>query len=154
MTAVGAWVLTMVCGSVLCAVVRSMGPKSGLLSMICSIFLGFLVISPLKEVDFRVFMPDFREYSQAAELAAQAGVQEAETTILDIINQHYATYILDEAAGLGLQVTAQVEVDAETRLPTSATVTGSASPYQRQLLQERISQALGIEKEEFHWRSP
>ncbi len=154
MEAVGRWVLSLVCGSVLCATVRSMGPKSNLFSVICSVFLGFLVISPLKEVDFRVFLPDIREYSQAAETAAMIGVNQAEAAILDIINRQCATYILDEAAELGLEVEAQLEVDAETLLPVSATVTGSATQAQRQALQEQITQNLGIEKEECHWRNP
>lgn len=155
MSAIGRYVLTLVCASLICAIVLTLGAPSGagyrLRKMICGIFLAFIAISPLKEVDFRDFSQEFREYSQEAESASSLGQNQAEAAILDIIKSRCGSYILDKAAELGISLRVEVEVDPKTFLPTAAAMEGEFTPYQKQVLSGDIARELGIEKEAQSW---
>lgn len=151
MRAIGSYVLTLVCGAVICSVLLSMEGCTGLRKLVCGLFMVFLLIAPLKEIDFGDLEQDFREYSDHAREAAACGVSQAEGMILDIIKQECESYILDKAAELQCSAQAQVEVDPESRLPVAVGMSGDVTPYQKQVLSDYISRELGIGKEAQHW---
>lgn len=155
MSAIGRYVMTLVCGALICGVILSIGTPSGagyrLRKMICGLFLAFLAIAPLKEIEFRDFTREFGEYSQEAEAAAAIGQSQAEAAILDIIKSRCESYILDKAADLNVTIHVRVEVDEASQLPAAAELEGDVTPYEKQVLSDYITQELGIEKEAQNW---
>lgn len=88
------------------------------------------------------------------EASQAAGQAEAETKrqMTAIISEEAATYILDKADALGLQLEVQVELDGNL-LPWGVSLQGAASPYARSRLSSQIETELGIPKERQVWSS-
>lgn len=151
MSAAARYLLTLVCGAMVCALTESIagnGPGSGVRKLICGLFMAFLVISPLKTLDLPDL--DLQSYSRDAEAAAEAGQEQAEQARLDIISGSAEAYIWNKAAGMGLDLEISVELDGDG-IPCAVTLAGSVTPYEKASLSDMIAGDLGIGKEAQTW---
>lgn len=154
MEAIASYVLKLSCGAVICALILSItgtnGPGGRLRVLLCGLFLAFLAISPLRELDldFRYTDPGI---SAQAEQIAQAGTAQAKEAMTEIIKDQCGAYILNKAAELDLSVTVELELDPDTGAPVWAVLTGSAAPYEKEVLSDYITQTLGIERSGIQW---
>lgn len=155
MDAIASYVMTLVCGAVICSIILSIGGTQGaggsVRRMVCGLFMAFLAISPLRDLDLGELPETLDAFSAEAEIAAQDGVAIAEESVLSVIKSQTEAYILDKAGELGLEVEVSVLVEEGTRLPVKVIITGSAAPYQKQVLNDCIRENLGIEGSAVQW---
>ena len=145
MDAIRRYVITLTAAAMLCALVKAItaGRKGQekILSLVCGIFLLATALGPLGLLR----LPDLSD--PTAQVQAETKRQMAA-----IISEEAASYILDKADALGLQLEVQVELDAEL-LPCGVRLQGAASPYARSQLSGQIETELGIPKERQVWSS-
>ena len=152
MDAIRRYVITLTAAAMLCALVKAItaGRKGQekILSLVCGIFLLATALGPLGLLR----LPDLSD--PTAQVQAEAGrmASQAEDETKAIISEEAASYILDKADALGLQLEVQVELDAEL-LPCGVRLQGAASPYARSQLSGQIETELGIPKERQVWSS-
>lgn len=155
MEAITSYILSLSCGAILCSIILSISGTDGaggsLRRMICGLFMAFLAISPLKDVNLEKFYQEMESYSDEADAAAQWGIAQAEGATAAIIKDQCEAYILDKAGELGMEVEVYVSLDAQSRLPVAVSLTCSATPYQKQVLTDYIRETLGIERSQQQW---
>ena len=147
MDAIRRYVITLTAAAMLCALVKAItaGRKGQekILSLVCGIFLLATALGPLGLLR----LPDLSD--PTAQVQAE---DETKRQMAAIISEEAASYILDKADALGLQLEVQVELDAEL-LPCGVRLQGAASPYARSQLSGQIETELGIPKERQVWSS-
>lgn len=155
MEAIADYILNLCCGALLCAIVLSIGDSGGTggktRRMICGLFLAFLVISPLRDMDLSEFTEELENYTDEANAAADAGAAQSRSAMIAVISERTESYILDKAAALSIELEARVTVDTETLLPVSVELNGNATPEQAQVLTGYIRDTLGIEENHQQW---
>lgn len=155
MEAIASYVLKLVCGAVICglilAITGSGGPGGRLRVMLCGLFLAFLAISPLRELDLDDLHYIDPGISAQAEQVAHAGTARAKEAMAAIIKDQCGAYILNKAAELQLSLTVEVELDPDTGEPVSTLLNGTAAPYEKEVLSDYITQTLGIERSGIQW---
>ena len=151
MDAIRRYVITLTAAAMLCALVKAItaGRKGQekILSLVCGIFLLATALGPLPDLSD----PTAQVQAEAGRMASQAE-DETKRQMAAIISEEAASYILDKADALGLQLEVQVELDAEL-LPCGVRLQGAASPYARSQLSGQIETELGIPKERQVWSS-
>lgn len=157
MDGAASYVMTLACGAVLCAVLLSLGDckgaSGGVLRMLCGLFMAFLAISPLRELEFGE-LPEIAEgFSQEGEQIAREGAARADEAVAAVIKSQTEAYILDKADELGLEVEVSVLVEEDSRLPVAVIITGNAESNQKQVLNDCIRENLGIEGSAVEWVS-
>ena len=155
MEAIANYVLKLVCGALVCglilAITGSDGPGGKLRGMLCGMFLAFLAISPLREMDLSGLRYTDPGLSAQGDALAAAGTNQAKEAMADIIKDQCGAYILNKAGELGVQLSAQVELNPDSGAPVSAVLTGTATPYEKEALADYITQTLGIERSGIQW---
>lgn len=155
MEAFASYVLRLVCGAMVCGLILSLtgasGPGGRMRTMLCGIFLAFLAISPLAELELdRLRYTDPGIAREARDLAEDGSAQ-AKAAMAVIIKEQSVTYILSKAAELSVELSAEVELDPESGCPVSAQLKGSPTPYEKQVISDYIAQTLGIERSNIRW---
>ena len=155
MEKIAEYVLRLVCASVLSSVLLSITGTSGssgrIRQMLCGIFVAFVAISPLREINLRnISFPDTGIALQA-ERFVQAGTQQARSAMEEIIKEQCASYILSKAEELRLQPDITVELDPDTGVPVGITLSCTATPYEKSVLSDYLIQTLGIERSAIQW---
>lgn len=155
MEEIGGYILRVCCSALIASVVLTIGPDgagSKIRQMICGLFLTFVVISPLRQIQLDDLwqLPD-SFYQEGQDIAASAQASASEE-ISDIIITQTRTYILDEASSLGLQIEVKdIQLDPGTLEPIEVEIWGDISPYNRTLLSDYLQNTLGIGKEGQLW---
>lgn len=155
MSTIGGYVLRICCCAIIAGVVSSIGgdgPGSKIRTMICGLFMAFVVISPLRQIEISELweLPDdLYQQGQNITAAAQENTNEA---ISDIIIERTRTYILDKASSLNVQIQVEtIRLDPDTLAPIQVELSGNIAPYQRSILSDFIAETLGIGKEDQIW---
>lgn len=154
MSGAAGYLLRLICGAFVCALVLAIagdGPGGGIRKLVAGVFLAFLALSPLGEMELPRL--DLEEYRQAAEAAVREGTDQADDARFDIISHNCEAYILNKAAELDLSLTVQVHLDGEG-MPDAVTLTGPVSPAERENLSSCIARDLGLGKEAQTWIDP
>lgn len=149
------YLLSLITASLVCSLVRRLlvgkSQIKGITDMICGLFLGITILTPLVHVK----IPDFRTYAQSyvydAEIAAEAGRQNASQQLQGIIKQEVESYILEKAHARDLILSVDVQINEHTGIPTGVEIKGDVSPYDRNVLSEYISQTFDIPEESQKW---
>lgn len=152
MTDLGQYVITLSCaaliGGILCGLLGDCVGKE-LLKLLCGLFLTLCVLKPILEIDLTEITENFLTFSEEATAYSELGQGMAEEAFSEIIKQETEAYILDKAAALRAEVTAEVMV-AEG-IPVGVRLTGNLSPYSKARMESILETELGIPKENQLW---
>lgn len=149
-----AYVLSVICAAVLCAIVTDLGEKKGtrakILKLICGVFLSFTVIRPVAEVKLEEFSFFTADIAQDAFHITDLGQNQSYREMAAIITNEVSAYILDKASDFPGDLTVDVELD-ENLIPCRVILTGSISSDVKHQLEAMIETDLGIRKEDQIW---
>lgn len=132
--------------------VDNSGPVGSAIKLLTGIVLTTVIVSPWTELNVNEFYDIFNDINVSADKVAQDGEQLAHSEILSHIKENTEAYILDRAADLGLNITAEISFDANSPYtPHSVIITGTASPYIKKRLMDIIQDELNIARENQTW---
>lgn len=151
------YLLSVLSAAMICAVIHKLSvSKSGafrIVRLTASIFLSVTIIAPVLKVQISGFSSELEQYKQEAEGLAVAGAEILAEEKLSLIKENTETYILEKAADYGVSLEVEVQInDPALMLPDQVTLKGNVSPYAKQLIQNCISEDLGIPKEHQLWK--
>ena len=153
MDAIKEYLLSVTAAAVICGLVTTLAGKSGsisgLLKLLCGLFMCATVIKPAVDVKLDDVYNFTDQLAVNSDLAVSRGEEMAEEEMKRIIKDKTETYILDKANALGAEV--DVEIILEDVVPAGVTVTGDLSPFAKSSLAATITQDLGIPPEEQIW---
>lgn len=137
-------------------IVRFIGKQeavAGIVRMISSVFLVITVISPVIKLQIK----DVSQYVSALEEDGKDIIYEAksqaESETQSIISDKVETYIEDKAASYGAVITATVGItEPDSLKPDTIAIEGEVSPYIKKILQEAITDDLGIREDRQIWK--
>ena len=144
------YLLGVLCAAFICSIVGSVGGAGqGTRKLIGGVFLALTLLHPLGSLDLPKVPLD--SYLNEAEAAAEAGQIQASSARNALITDSLTAYILTKAAELDLDIEARVTLTADG-LPEAVTITGRASPSERERLTTTLTAALGLGKEDIRWK--
>lgn len=154
MDALRRYILAVTTAAMLCALVKSVtiGQKGQqkILGLICGVFLLATALSPVQSLR----LPDLDDFTgqihTEAETATAQATAETKLRLDSIITEQAATYILDKADALGMELEVQVELNEEA-VPWRVTLRGSVSPYAKTRLSAILEEDLGIPAARQEW---
>ena len=145
--------MSVTCAAVLASILRTIageGAMGKLTKLLSGLFLAVMVLSPLVKLE----IPDparwLEDYMAEGEAAAQAGEAMAKEYSQAIISAELEAYILDKAAALGCELSAEVRLD-EGGLPETVVLSGEISSADREALPQMLAGELGIGEEAVIW---
>ena len=149
------YIFSVCAAALICVIVRSLlqkGTLGNLTKLISGVFMLLAILSPLKQI----YIPDWQgitfSYRLDAQNAAKWGEESTLNAISQIIKEQTASYILERAQPLGLELSVDVILSSDdVPVPKTIYLTGTAGPYAKQQLQEIIIRELGITKENLIW---
>lgn len=152
------YIVSVTAAAILCAVLRQLLPEKGLtsslLKLVSGIFLAFVVISPVKNVDIDSFTVYVDAISLEGESLSAEGEDMAADAMACIIKDRTEAYILDKAKSLNASLAVEVELSADSLpVPETVRLNGTVSPYARSVLETMLAEELGIAKENQIWIS-
>ena len=145
--------MSVTCAAVLAGILRTIageGAMGKLTKLLSGLFLAVTVLSPL--VKFEIPDPArwLEDYKVEGEAAAQAGEAMAKEYSEGIISAELEAYILDKAAALGCELSAEVRVD-DGGLPERVMLSGEISTADWAALSRMLVRELGIGEEAVIW---
>lgn len=136
--------------AIICSFFEEKSGTAGIMRMICGLFLSFVAISPLVEMDFSGFQSYLDSFTLEAGCIADSGKDLAREAEGNIIKASVQSYIMDKAETLGANITAEVMLDQDN-VPLSVELEGKLSPYAKARITGIIADDLGITKEHQIW---
>ena len=151
-----AYILSVVASAVICGGLRALfgskGTTASLLQTICGIYMVFVLVSPLKDIDFSIYTDYFGNFMDEAKAVVGEGENLAMEELRKRIKVDTEAYILDKAVSLGADVSVEVFLTGNTPpTPSRITVKGAVSPYVKKVLSLYIEEQLGIPEEAQTW---
>jgi len=126
--------------------------RNTIIKLLSGIYLSIAVISPLIQLDVSSAGNWMNFVNSDGELIAQRGKEEADEAIAHIIKTQTEAYILEKATTLNASLEVSVTLcDSSPAVPCEVTLCGDISPYAKKVLQNQISNELGISKENQIW---
>ena len=152
------YILSIIVAAIFCAVICVLLPPKTSTGKITRLLSGILLIvtitSPLSNVSFRNITDYIKGLSISADAYTEEGSSVARAQMDSIIKSQTEAYILDKASKMGLQIAVEVALDENNHsIPCSVTISGSYSPYTKEILSGYITNSLGIAKEKQIWIS-
>lgn len=141
----------LICGIAMC-LVQKKKMSGSLIKLLCGVFMALTVLGPIINIQ----LDGIGSFSPQIGQSAQNAVADGKNTALDAwvegIKQSTRSYILDKAESYGAQLEVEVTV-ARSNPPklTGVRLKGDISPYGKKMLQEVISQQLGVAEEDQLW---
>jgi len=156
MNGIASYILMVVASAAICGGVRTLfRNKDGiytLIQSICGIYMAFVLISPLMEIDFSDYTDYFYDFMEEAQVAAGEGEAMAQKELSMRIKEETEAYILDKAVSLGADVSAEVTLSGSIPpTPSKIIIKGAVSPYVKTVLSRYIKEQLGIPEEAQMW---
>lgn len=154
MQALGEYIVSVSAAAFVCAIVSGLMPKGSakeILRLVGGLFLAFTVIRPVADIQIPDLTLYGQNYQREAEQAVRDGEDMVQAAVAERIKQELEAYILDKARELRLEVTAELELREEDRMPQSVYLKGDASPYARQEMMRFLQDDLGIREENIRW---
>lgn len=156
MDGVSSYILQLVASAIICGGLQALFGKGGgissLIRTICGIYMAFVLLSPLKNVDFSIYTDYFYNFSEQAQAVVDSGEEMAANALRQSIKEKTEAYILEKAISLGADVSVEVTLSADTLpKPSQITVKGAVSPYVKRVLSQYMEQQLGIPEEAQYW---
>ena len=157
MDGIGRYLLSVICVSVIVAIVTGfVGKKTasaGIIKLISGVFIIFTVVAPVVKVEFQELQDFYNGISFDAGKIAKQGELMAQQSTQAIIKEQLEAYILDKASSLNLDVDVSITLkDTDLATPEKITISGNASPYGKEMLQAFLVEEIGIPEEMQLWR--
>lgn len=154
MEGLGAYILSVVCAAILCALIAGISGKEQtagkVLQLVCGLFLTLTVIRPVAAIRLDEIARFTQSLEADAAMAVGMGKDCYEDALSSVIQEKTEAYILDKAQSLGAQVQVQVVLEADHTI-SEVVLTGPIAPYARSRLQDILELELGIAKERQIW---
>jgi len=150
------YLLTVISAALLCGIINGIIGKNGaygtIVKLVSSLMLVLTVISPWTKIK----LEDFSQYADGLMLEADAIAQNGEDLAASqreaIIKHKTEAYIQDKATSIGLSIDVDVMLSSSTPpVPCGIIISGHASPYLKQKLQQTIFEDLGIPEDALLW---
>jgi len=156
MQAVREYLLQVTAAAVVCGIVTSLIGKNNTLGkviqMLAGFFMALAVVGPWVNLRLDNIKDITSGFSDSADAFAEAGEASAKEAMAKIIKEKTEAYILDKAKKLGAELTVAVTLDEQDHCaPCAVTISGSVSPYARQVLSDLLEEDLGISTEDQKW---
>ena len=156
MQSLGQFVLCVVGATLIYSILSQIpGVKSrhaGLIKVICGVFMILCVAAPAANLSLTDWDKWELSFFADANAAAQEGLYQVNEQYKQVIMEQTRAYILDKAKSLGSDVEVSVVLDDSALcVPQFVTISGSISPYDKQLLSAWIADNIGISKEDQKW---
>ena len=119
--------------------------------MVCAIYLAFIAISPLRDLDPEMLTRSDPDWIRNGEELAAEGATQAEIAYAQLISEQYASYIQTKAKALSLSLDISLELDPDTGQLLGVELIGSATPYEKSVLENAIEADLGVERSRIRW---
>lgn len=157
MEAVAEYILSIVCGAILCGIVTKIpfqdGTAKKLLVIITGIFMVFTLIKPLAAVELKDPATWLTEFNLDAQSAVEEGEAQTNIALQQSIKAALETYILDKAAAMGASIEVELILSGDgLPVPSAAVLNGDVSPYHKMQLQYILENELGIIGENQLWK--
>ena len=150
------YILSVCVAAMICGILINLAPKgacSSVLKIICGVFLAVSVLRPVLGLDFDAWIESVSTmYTSDGDAAVAFGRETGREALSQRIKNETEAYILDKAACLGADILAEVVLNtSDPPLPVAVTLHGDISPYAKQMLENIITEDLGIAKENQRW---
>ena len=156
MSSFSEWMFCFLTCSLISSILLRLLPKGifqEIMKLLCGIFLTVSLLHPISKIN----LPDLLSNilfsgNSEPEAAITMGKDFSETLLAQRIKDATAEYILDKAASLGTDISAEVILSQEDiPIPVSAILTGDMEPAAKSRLEQYICAELGIAKEDIQW---
>ena len=142
--------------ALVCAIVKAFLPDKGAIATVIKTLLGLLMILAVVHPWTSISTEGMFDWTQDFTTDAQAVVSDAQVQAKEAvrarIKEQTEAYILSKAEALGAQVEVSVEISDEAlAAPLGVSITGTVSPYARQVISQMIADDLGISREAQEW---
>ena len=153
MQQIGEYVLQLCAGAFLVGILTVISGGKSQIKWICGLFLIFLVLSPVRQMDLDFVWELSEKSEQEAQSITQQAQEETFHQIREGIIERTRTYILDEAESLGADIqVVSLSLEEGGFIPVRVELQGDISPYDRMLLSDLLEEDLGIGKEGQIWK--
>ena len=150
MEAARQWLLGVLSVCLVCALAEALMPKGGVKrvgQLVCGLVMALAILAPAAELDLDGGQRWLENYFTGIGRREDELEEQVNMGMKTIIEERYAAYIVDKAAGLGLSCAVRVicEPDGEGLwLPVRAELTGAAAPEARAELAALLEAELGL----------
>lgn len=156
MDAIRQYIVSVAAAAILCGILRELLPGksavASLLKLVSGIFLAFVVISPVRNLEMTNLGLYMDSFSYQGEVIAASGENMRRDAMAEIIKDQTEAYILDKAQTLAASLSVEVSLsDTAIPVPQSVRIQGAVSPYARNVLERILEDDLGIAKENQSW---
>jgi hypothetical protein len=146
----GQYALSVISAAVILSILQSLVQKSScsgtLLRLIGGIFLTFTVLKPIAAINLDSVLEIPWDYVEQGDYFAEQGAAKSYEQMEAIIKQQCEAYIGDKAQTCNAQLEISVTLtEDDIPKPSSVTLSGSVSPYQKQILKYWLEEELGIQ---------
>lgn len=155
---VAQWARSAIFTAAFCAVVLALTPEGRVrkaTELVCALVCIFAVLSPIIKIDFSEYSQSLSRYRTDAERLTAQAEDESENLNRLYIEDKCAAYILDKAKLLGAKIESCAVELAWSRdgcwYPVSASICGTYTAQQKQMLSDCIEAELGISCAEQKW---
>ncbi len=123
-----------------------------IIRFLCGLFLALTLVTPWVKINITNVHNFLGSLNTDAGALVADGEAMATNTTASIIISSVKSYILDKASSMGLSLEVEVTLNkTNPPVPYSVSISGSASPYNKQKLQQLIEDDLDIPKERQLW---
>lgn len=156
MESVSNYLITVIAGAVICALIICIIGKNnhyyGIIKLLLGLFLAITVISPWSKLNFDNISSHFSEFRADASSTVLNGTTMANNAMGELIKQNVEAYILDKANSLGADVDIEITVSNDNPpVPISVVIRGTVAPYTKVRLQQMLENDFEITKENQLW---
>lgn len=148
------YILSVVCGAVLCSLIALLfdakSAVSGVIKMVLGVIMTLIILKPIigtETFDLEAYLQNFQGNR---ELAVEDGINYAKQAKTEFIKEKVETYILEKASSLGADVAVEISLNDED-MPVAVEFTGNIAPYLKGQLEEYLQQNFRIQKESITW---
>lgn len=148
-------ILSVTAAAMLCGILSELLSNhrtKNLIRFLFGLFLTIAVVGQFSDLDTSQFQEIPFIFADMAQEAVSSGEHMANSARADIIKRETEAYILDKAAQLNADISAEILVSTDDPpVPVAASIYGEMTPYIRAQLQYILDRELGISKEHQQW---
>ena len=150
------YLVTLIAAAILCSIAINFIGNKGMLSAVTKLVTGLFImicaLSPAIKIEFEDISAYFASLNAEAESFSDQGQAYYKESASAVIKSQLESYIVDKATVMNADIKAEVSMSCDDPfVPHSVRITGTVAPYTKQRIEQEISNALGIPKENQKW---